>query len=121
MARTLTTPDPQPDATQQAISGFRFETPHVRNAGDTAMELSKLQIQVWYEVITYDTDGVIIKKETRTVPYQELDYTDPLLPVPVNVWPAGFVTAVKDVYTRLHAEAENAGLIVGAGTDEPIE
>ena len=107
MARILTTPDPQPDAVQQAISGFRFEVPHVRNAGDTAMEISKPQVQVWYEVITYAADGNIIEKETRIVLFPD--------------WPANFTTDAKAVYDKLYVDAENAGLIAGPGTDEPLE
>ena len=107
MARTLTTPDPQPDAIQQAISAMRYEIPHIRNDADTAMEFSRSQIQVWYEVITYASDGTIIKKATRIVN--------------IDDWPAGFKTDVKSAYDRLYADAENAGLIAGPGTDEPLE
>ena len=107
MARTLTTPDPQPDAIQQAISAMRFEIPHVRNAGDTSMVISLDQVQVWYEVITHDADGTIIKKAIRIVPFAD--------------WSASFKTEVDTVYTHLHAEAEGAGLIAGPGTDEPLE
>ena len=107
MARTLTTPDPQPDAIQQAISAMRYEIPHVRNLADTAMEFSKSQIQVWYEVITYASDGTIIKKATRIVPFDD--------------WPTLFKTDVKGAYDRLYTDAENAGLIAGPGTDEPLE
>ena len=107
MARTLTTPDPQPDAIQQAISAMRYEIPHVRNAGDTAMEFSKPQIRVWYEVITYASDGTIIKKAQRIVLFDD--------------WPTLFKTDVKSAYDRLYTDAENAGLIAGPGTDEPLE
>ena len=116
MARTLTTPEIQPDAVQQAISGFRFEIPHVYDV--TEMKLSKLQISVWYEVITYDTDGGIIKKETRRIPFQVLE-GDPQLPV-AN-WPAAFTLDAKAVYEKLHTDAVAEGLIAGAGTDEPLE
>jgi len=107
MGRTLTTPDSQPDAVQQAISAMRFEIPHVRNAGDTGMEFSKSQIQVWYEVITYAADGTIIKKATRVIFFDD--------------WPTNFKTDVKSAYDRLYTDAENAGLIAGPGTDEPLE
>lgn len=107
MARVLTTPDPQPDAIQQAISAMRYEIPHVRNDADTAMEFSKPQIHVWYEVITYAADGTIIKKATRVVMLAD--------------WPVDFKTDVKSAYDRLYADAENAGLIAGPGTDEPLE
>ena len=107
MARTLTTPEVQPDAVQQAISGFRFEVPHIRDAGDTEMEISKPQVQVWYEVITYDAAGLIIKKETTRVLFAD--------------WPAGFITDVKSAYSRLETHAESIGLIAGPGTDEPLE
>jgi len=107
MARTLTTPDPQPDAIQQAISAMRYEIPHIRNAEDTAMVFSKPQIQVWYEVITYASDGTIIKRATRVVPLAN--------------WPAGFQIDVKGAYDRLYADAESAGLIAGPGVDEPLE
>ena len=107
MARTLTTPDVQPDAIQQAISGFRFEIPHIRDAGNTEMVISLDQVLVWYEVITYDQAGEIIKKATRVVPFAD--------------WPDGFKTDAKGVYDKLYAEAENAGLIAGPGTDNPLE
>lgn len=107
MARTLTTPVVQPDAVQQAISGFRFETPHVRNAANTAMELSKAQIQVWYEVITYDSAGAIIQKDTRVINLAD--------------WPQLFTDDVKSAYSRLMNDAEAQGLIAGPGTDEPLE
>ena len=107
MGRVLTTPDPQPDAIQQAISAMRFEIPHVRNTGDTAMEISKTQVQVWYEVITYAADGKVIKKATRIVNLAD--------------WPAGFKVDAKAVYDRLYDDAENAGLIAGPGVDEPLE
>jgi hypothetical protein len=106
MARTLTTPEVQPDAVQQALSGFRIEVPHIRNAGDTSMIISLDQVQVWYEVITYDTDGLIIKKATRIVPFAD--------------WSASFKTEVDTVYNHLVDEAEAAGLIAGPGTDEPL-
>ena len=107
MARTLTTPDPQPDAVQQAISGFKIEVPHVRNPQDTEMEISKPQVKVWYEVITYDGSGAVIKKSTRVVAFGD--------------WTAGFKTDAKAVYDKLYIDAENAGLIAGPGTDEPLD
>jgi hypothetical protein len=107
MARILTTPELQPNAIQQAISAMRYEIPHVRNVGDTAMEFSKPQIHVWYEVITYAADGAIIKKATRSVPLAD--------------WPSGFQIDVKGAYDRLYADAEAAGLIAGPGTDEALE
>ena len=107
MARTLTTPDPQPDATQQHISGIRFEIPAIRNAGDTAMEISKPQVKVWFEVITYDAAGLIVEKQTH---YGE--FAD---------WPPLFLADVKSVYSRIAAYAESLGLISGPGTDEPLE
>ena len=107
MARTLTTPDPQPDAIQQAISAFRFEVPHIRNDADTEMEISKLQVLVWYEVITYAGDGSIVKKATRFVKLAD--------------WPANFKTDARAVYDKLYLDAENAGLIAGPGVDEPLE
>jgi hypothetical protein len=107
MARTLTTPITQPDETQQAISGFRIEVPHVRNAGDTAMEISKPQVTLWYEVITYNLDGGIVKKAQRVVPL-------------VN-WPVNFKIDIKSAYAKIALDAANAGLIDGDGTDEPLE
>lgn len=105
MGRILTTPEVQPDAVQQCISGFRFEVPHTYSG--TSMELSKLQIQVWYEVITYDAAGLIVKKETRIVNFAD--------------WPAGFKVDARAVYDKLYLDAETAGLIAGPGTDEPLE
>lgn len=107
MARTLDTPAPQPDAVQQAISGFRFETPHIRNDADTAMELSRPNILVWYEVITYDNAGSILYKTQRSVPFGN--------------WPANFTVDAKAIYEKLAIDAENAGLILGPGTDELLE
>ena len=118
MARTLTTPETQPDAVQQAITGFNINVPHTRNAGNTAMELNKLRILVTYNVVTYDPDGEVIETVQRGIPFQIYDGNED---VTNTIWPAGFVTAVRDVYDRLHADAENEGLIVGPGTDEPIE
>lgn len=107
MARTLTTPEVQPDAVQQHISGMRFTVPAVRNAGDTAMEISKDQVHVWFEVITYDADGLVIDRQSAYGQFAD--------------WPAAFVTDVKEVYARVAAYAESIGLIVGPGTDEPLE
>ena len=107
MPRTLTTPDPQPDAVQQHISGMRFEIPAIRNAGDTAMEISKGQVRLWFEVITYDTNGVVIDKQTHYAQFAD--------------WPPAFVTDVKEVYARIEAYAESLGLIVGPGTDELLD
>jgi len=107
MARTLTTPEDLPNAVQQAITGFSFNVPHVRNAGDTAMEMWKAQITVSYEVTTYDIDGNIISRIHRRV-----DFAD---------WTAGFKTNAKDVYDKLVLDAENNGLIYGPGTDEALE
>jgi hypothetical protein len=107
MPRTLDTPEVQPDAVQQHISGMRFEIPAVRNVGDTAMEISKNQVRVWFEVITYDAAGLIIDKQTHFGLFAD--------------WPAAFLTDVKSVYSRIAAYAENLGLIVGPGTDEPLE
>jgi hypothetical protein len=107
MARTLDTPDVQPDATQQAITRVRFDFPQVRNDGDTAMEHQSPLIQVWYEVITYDAAGLGIESATRTVK--------------LDGWSASFKTEVKTVYDHLMVEAETAGLIAGPGTDDPFE
>ena len=107
MARTLTTPEVQPDAIQQHISGIRFEIPAIRNAGDTAMEISKNQVKVWFEVITYDAAGLIIDKQTAYGQFAD--------------WPALFLTDVKSVYSRIADYAETLGLISGPGTDEPLE
>jgi hypothetical protein len=107
MARTLTTPIAQPDETQQAISGFRIEVPHIRNVGDTAMEISKSQVQLWYEVITYNLDGDIVKKAQRIVPFAD--------------WPVNFKIDIKAAYAKMMLDAVASGLIDGDGTDEPLE
>ena len=107
MARTLTTPEVQPDAVQQHVSGMRFEIPAVRNVGDTAMEISTGQVNVWFEVITYDAAGLIIDKQTAYGQFAD--------------WPALFLTDVKSIYSRIATYAESLGLIVGPGTDEPLE
>ena len=107
MARTLTTPEVQPDAVQQHISGMRFEIPVIRNAGDTAMEISKPQVRLWFEVITYDAAGLIIDRADHYAQFAD--------------WPVAFVTDVKEVYSRVEAYAESLGLIAGPGTDEPLD
>jgi hypothetical protein len=107
MSRTLDTPAVQPDAVQHAITRFHFEVPHKRNDADTAMELQKLQIEVWYELITYDAAGLGIDSIVQKVPF--------------DIWPPLFKAAAKDAYDKLHAHAESIGLIAGPGTDEPLE
>ena len=107
MGRVLTTPEPQPDAFQHAITSIRFMIPHVRNTFDDAMEISKTEVYVKYIVITYDPDGKIISEVPRIVALTE--------------WPANFITDMKVVYAKLELDAENAGLFFGPGTDEPLE
>jgi hypothetical protein len=107
MARTLTTPIIQPDETQQAITGFRIEVPHVRNLGDTAMEIGKLSVSLWYEVITYNLAGGIIKKAQRIVPFED--------------WPPNFLLDIKAAYAKMALDAVASGLIDGDGVDEPLE
>ena len=107
MARTLTTPIVQPDISQQAISGFRIEIPHTRNIGDTAMEIAKDSVSLWYEVITYNSDGIIVKKAQRLVPFID--------------WPPNFIIDIKAAYGRIALDAQANGLIDGDGTDEPLE
>jgi len=106
MARTLTTPVVQPDATQQAVSEFIVSVPHVADIGGE-MIISRAQVQVNYEVITYDSTGTILYRSNRTVNAAD--------------WPSGFVADMKEIYARIEADAENAGLILGPGTDEPLE
>lgn len=105
MAVTLTTPIPQEDITQQGISGFRFEIPHLRNAGNTAMEVAKASVYVSMDLISYDADGNVTKRQTVTEKFPD--------------WPAAFITEVNAVRTRLIALAEARGLI-GTGTGEDL-
>ena len=105
MARTLTTPDVQPSATQQAITNIRFEMPHFDDAG--SMKFDKSNVRVWYEVTTYDANENVIGVES----------TDNLF----ADWPAGFKTDVKSMYARLETDATAKGLLAGPGTDEPLE
>ena len=107
MARTLTTPIPQPPGVQQAIMGMRFEVPHVRNVGDTAMVIDKSQIQLRYEVITFDAAGLFVSRKGRVVKFPD--------------WPASFVANVRSVYEKVMLDAESAGLIAGPGVDEALE
>ena len=106
MARTLTTPVPQPDALQQAVSNFQVIVPHVADIGGN-MIISRAQVQLIYEVITYDAEGTILYRTSRTVMAAD--------------WPANFVTDMKEIYARIESDAENAGIILGPGTDEPLE
>jgi hypothetical protein len=106
MARTLTTPVEQPDALQQAVSTFTVVVPHIADIGGS-MIISRAQVQLQYEVITYDADGTILYRTNRTVLASE--------------WPVNFVQDMKEIYARIEADAENAGIILGPGTDEPLE
>ena len=118
MSRTLTTPEIQPDAVQQAITGFNIKVPHVRNAGDTAMVINKLAIVVQYDVISYNAAGEVIEIKQRGIPFQIYDEaTDET----TTIWPPNFVLAIRDAYDKLHTDAENEGLIAGPGVDEVIE
>ena len=107
MGRILTTSEPQPDAYQHAITNARISIPHVRNAGDTAMEIDKSQTQVKYEVVTYNPAGKIISIVPRIVMFTD--------------WPANFIADMKAVYAKLEIDAESVGLFYGPGTDEPLE
>lgn len=106
MARTLTTPVAQPDVTQQAVSEFVVTVPHIADIGGN-MIISRSQVQIRYEVITYDSVGEILRRENRVVMAAD--------------WPPAFVTDMKEIYARVEQDAANAGLILGDGTDEPLE
>jgi len=105
MSRTLTVPAPMPDAAEQHISSMRFEIPAVRDLD--SMKISKDHVKLWYEVITYDVDGSILQRNQKVVPFID--------------WPPSFIADVKAVYQKVYADAENSGLILGPGTDEPLE
>lgn len=107
MARTLDTPVVRPDVVQQAVTGIRFEIPHIRNIANTAMEIQKAQVQIWYEVTTYNEDGDPLYTRQRTLKFPN--------------WTAGFITDMKAVYAKVEIDATNQGLIYGPGTDEPLE
>ena len=107
MARTLTIPEDLPDALQQAITKIQFFVIHVRNAGNTAMEIDKTQSSVKYEVTTYDSTGKIISVKARVVMF--------------NDWPIGFKTDMTAAYAKLELDATNEGLFYGPGADEPLE
>lgn len=107
MARLLTTPEVQPDGTQQAIIRIRLDIPHRRNAADDAMEINKPQVQLWYEVITYDANGLGIDRQESVVA--------------LAGWPPNFKADARSLYERVHVHAESVGLIAGVGTDEPLD
>jgi len=107
MARTLTNPEVQPVITQQAVTKIEFIVPHVRNQADTEMVFDKAQIRVSYAVTSYLSNGSEDHIDNRDV-----RFTD---------WPAGFKTDVKAVYDKVILDAVAAGIITGAGTDEPLE
>jgi hypothetical protein len=105
MARTLTTPETKPSATQQAITQIRFAMPHHEDGG--SMKFDKASVQVWYEVTTYDANENILEVESISELFA--------------AWPANFKLDVKSMYAQLEAHAEVNGLIAGPGTDEPLE
>lgn len=105
MARDLDTPVAQ-SITQQAITGIRFEIPHIWTGPTSGMAMNKPAIYVWYEVVTYEEDGSVLDRQQRSVKFAN--------------WPAVFKTEAKAVYDRLVQDAESNGLILGPGTDEDL-
>lgn len=106
MARTLTTPIVQPPCTQQGITRFTIDIPHVFDEVDGEMKINKDHVKLKYAVITFNESGEAVTGTERTVPFAD--------------WPALFKTDVKEVYAKIEIDAENAGLI-GAGEDELLE
>lgn len=105
MARTYTTPEARSNITQGGLSGFRFEIPHVRNAGNTAMEIAVPSVYVSMDIIKYDTDGSVAGRFTVTEKFPD--------------WPAAFVAEVNAVRQRLEALAETKGYLA-PGTSEDL-
>ena len=105
MATELTTPITRAALTHQGITSFKVQAPHKRSVDGTDAVLNKDKIEVRYEVTSWDEDGNVVFRASRTVPFAN--------------WTAGFKTDMNSVYSKLTADAKNNGLI-GAGTDEDI-
>ena len=108
MATDLDTPVPLPNVTQQGVVKVQFSIPHKRNAGNTAMEIDRANVEARYVVETWTQDGdsLVTARASRIVPWAD--------------WPAGFKAQMRDVYASIVQDAKANGLI-GAGTDEPLD
>lgn len=105
MATELTSPVTRAPLTHQAVTRFSIEVPHKRSMDGTSAVINRDKVEIRYEVTSWDSDGNVLARASRTVPFSS--------------WPPAFKLAVRDVYDLITTDAKNNGLIA-PGTDEQI-